>query len=235
MTRLAAVIGLEARLQRRYGLWTAFVAVTTVWVALLRALPAPVRPTAAPLVLVFEAVVVGLLPAGALTLFERAERVPGPLAVTPLRAVERLAARVGLLTLATLLMTAVIVVTAGVGPAGVRPDPLTLLAGLVPGTVLVLCVALVVAPRFRSLTDYVLGVQVPLLPLGLPVLPLLGVGASPLWWLLPTHATFTLIAGAYRGATVATVAGGLAVQLAWIAVLAPRAARALRRAAEQDG
>lgn len=226
MTRLGAAARHEMRLQWRYGILAAAVFATAVWVGVLRALPASAMPTAVPVVVFADSAVFGLFFLAGSVLFEKDEGTQAALVVTPLRDWEYLTAK--LVPLAVLSVGVALVITTTARGGGAAPGPLA--AGVVLLSLAVLLVGYATAVRFDSITDYIVGVQAPLLPLALPLLPyLVEAVAHPAWWLAPTSGALVLIDGAVNGIAVPRAGLAVLVQTAWVLAFVPPAARAHRR------
>ncbi|MEX0659800.1 MAG: hypothetical protein WD080_11755 [Egibacteraceae bacterium] len=226
MTRLGVAAAHEIRLQWRYGILAAAVFVTAVWVGVLRALPAAVMPTAIPVVVFADSAVIGLFFLAGAVLFEKDEGTQAALVVTPLRDWEYLTAK--LAPLAVLSIAVALVITTAAAGGSAAPGLIAVGVGLL--SLAVLLVAYATAVRFDSITDYIVGVQAPLLPLALPLVPyLVEAVAHPAWWLAPTNGAMVLIDGAVNGIGGRLVAVAILVQAAWVLALVPPAARAHRR------
>lgn len=226
MTRLSVAAAHEIRLQWRYGTLAAAVFVTAVWVGVLRALPATVMPTAIPVVVFADSAVIGLFFLAGAVLFEKDEGTQSALVVTPLRDWEYLTAKLAPLAVLSIAVALVITTTAAGGMA--EPGLIAVGVGLL--SLAVLLVAYATAVRFDSITDYIVGVQAPLLPLALPLAPYLVEGlAHPAWWLAPTHGAMVLIDGGVNGIGGRSAVVAVVVQAAWVLAFVPPAARAHRR------
>lgn len=226
MTRLGVAARNEVRLQWRYGVYAAALFATAVWVAVLRALPAGAMATAVPVVVFADSAVVGLFFLAGAVLFEKDEGTQSALVVTPLRDGEYMAAKVSSLTALSVVVALVVALTA----RGVGTDPALLAVGVGLLSLVVLLTGYATAVRFESITDYIVGVQAPLLPLALPLLPyLVDALAHPAWWLAPTYGAMVLIDGAVNGVGGGTAAAAVLVQTLWAAAFVPVALRAHRR------
>lgn len=226
MTRLGVATANELRLQWRYGIYVAAAFVTAVWVALLRALPAGAMATAVPVVVFADSAVIGLFFLAGGVLYEKDEGTQSALVVTPLRDGEYLAAKLVTLTALSVTVALVVALTA----RAIRPDAQLLAAGVLLLSPAVLLVAYATAVRFDSITDYIVGVQLPLIPLALPLLPhLLEATAHPAWWLAPTYGSMVLIDGAVNGVKAGTAVAAVLAQTAWTVAFVPLAMRARTR------
>ena len=179
MTRLAATLGADVRVQLRNGFYyaTAFVVVCSI--AILRRLPADVAALLLPVVLLENIAVNTFYFVSGLLLLERGEGTFAAQSVTPLRTDEYLASK--LLTLTALsLAESLLIATAVVGLDG----RLVVMALGIAITAVLFClagVALVV--RYESINEFIMPSVLYTFLLSLPVLGYFGVGARE--WYLP--------------------------------------------------
>jgi len=207
--RLAALVGLEARLQWRYGVVALAVALAAAWTGLLAALPDPAARTAAPWLLLLETAVLGTTLAGVQEQLERGQGMRAVRSVSPARPGEHLTARVGLLA-ALVLAAAVPVAVAG------RPTALAaVLAGVGLTALLTMLLAVAVAARCRSVLTFMIALPLVLLPLLVPALAQGAGWRHPGWYAAPTTGAMALIQSGYGGAGGGWPASGAA---GWLAV-----------------
>lgn len=225
MSRLAAAVWLDLRLQWRYGAVAAAALAASVWIGVLSQVPDHALDAVVPLILFGDSALVGFFFLPAMVLFEKGERTLSALVVTPLRFGEYLASKLGTFTGLALASTAIVVA----GARGVRFDPLPLVVGVTLLSVLTLLISLIMVARFDLITSYIIGVQLPMAPFGLPLLGFFGWVSSPLLWVFPTHGALRLIGGAFTSVAPWEVAAAVGYQLAWIVALVPVARRAFQR------
>ncbi|HSK91140.1 MAG TPA: hypothetical protein VK875_07495 [Euzebyales bacterium] len=162
--RVGGLLVTEARLLRRFGVLTAAVVVTGLWVVILRVVPPEARQILVPLVLLVDVTALGFLFVPALLVLERIEGVAAATRVTPVRTAERVAVRVGATTVVS-LVAALAVTLAGDAPA----VPVALL-GVALASVLVTLVAFAVVGTSANLTTFLLRAPLAAAPLLAPVL-----------------------------------------------------------------
>lgn len=225
MSRLAAVVRLDLRLQWRYGAIMAAMAAAAAWVGVLNKVPERALPVAVPLIVFLDSALLGFFFLPAMVLFEKGERTLPALMATPLRFGEYLTSK--LATFAGLALASAAVVA--VGGRGVRFDPLALAAGVLLLSVLSSLISLIAVARFDAITRYLVWVPLPTSPLALPLLDFFGVLHSPLFWGIPTHGALRLIGGAFGSVTTFQVTAAVVSQMAWIAALVPVARWAFQR------
>lgn len=213
--RFGRLLRLEARLLLRLHVLTATALLTGLWILVLLAVPRSVRDALAPIVLLTDVTALGFLFVPALLALERAERADDALRVTPVRATERIGARVtGSAVLAAAAATAV-TAAAGLSGGGQRVLGVLLLSILFA---LVSVAVMAGAPDLMSLLARLPAIAVPLFAPALAHLAELANSAA--LHLSPATAAVDLLRG--RGSPA-----GVLWQLCWIvgaAVLAVRAA-----------
>lgn len=224
MSRFGAALRLELRLQARYGFAYAAIVMTAVWIVCLRLLPASALPLALPFVIFTDVAVVGFHFIAALVLYDRAQATLAAVVVTPLRFWEYLAARVTALTLLSLAMVAALAAAAGAGF-----NPLLLLLSVALTAVIAALAGFIAVAPFTSISSYLLPSGLPLVILGLPLIPFFGVWQSPLFYLLPTYGPLLLLGGAFAAVEPWSVLAALAAGVVWVGLLAWGARRAFDR------
>lgn len=191
MRRSVALLALDARTGRRYGIHATAVVLAALWTAVLVAVPAPTARVLTPLVLFVDTATVGVFLVGALVLFERGEGVLGALAVCPLRIGEYVGAKASSFTLLSLGIAVPVTLA---GTRG-RVDVLPVVAGVATTALLLLLLALALVARHDSVVRFLTRTPWPLLPLlGVPLAHAVGLLDHPLAYAVPTTAAVDLIA-----------------------------------------
>lgn len=227
--RAAAGAALEWRVELRHGVPAAAAVLAVLWTAVLLAVPAAWAPTVAAHLLIVDTAGFGVLFAVVLVLFERAEGGRAILAAAPLRPVEYVGAKLGVLT----CLAAAIAVPMTLAAARGHPGAGSALPPVLLGVVLLslLLVGVVLAACGGSAGLGVLFTRLPLVaPLvAVPVAHVSGALDHPLLYLVPTTGGADLIRAGLLPET-APGAGSLAVAvlylLVWIAGAAVVACRA---------
>jgi fluoroquinolone transport system permease protein len=179
VTRLAATVRTDVRVQLRNGFYFATALVAACSILLLRWLPAQTAELLLPVVVLENIVVNTFYFVSGLLLLERGEGTLAAQSVTPLRTDEYLAAK--LLTLTALsLVESLAIATAVRGPGG-RLAVMALGIALAAALFCFAGVALVV--RYESINEFIMPSVLYTSLLSLPVLGYFGVGARA--WYLP--------------------------------------------------
>lgn len=193
MSRLAASLRNDVRLQLRQGFYLVYLVLTLAYIAAIWLLPAGAREVALPLLIFTDPAVAGFFFVGALMMLERSDQTLQTLFVTPLEPREYLLSKVGSLTALALLTS--LAITLGGGEFGARLW--LLLPGVALTSTLFVLLGVALAARFRVLNRFLVVAGLATAVICLPLFGLLGVAQTPLWYLLPTQGAVVLIAGAF--------------------------------------
>lgn len=222
--RLISMLRWDIQLQIRYGLYTLYAAIVTLYAIGLVSLPTAVRPAVVTVVVFSDPVFLGLLFTGALVLFEKGDGVLNALTLSPLRRREYLLSKTLSLTLLGVLTSLVIVVFG----YGLQFDLGVFLLGVILSSVLFVLIGVVAVARFDTVNTYIMAAVVYLLPTVIPLVGLIGID-HPLLYLIPTKATLLLLGGALgvgsplAGWELVYSVGYLTLWIGTAAVLADRA------------
>lgn len=194
MSRLAAALRLEARIQARQGLWPVAGIVTVLITGVVLLVGPAAATVVAPLLLVLDTAAFGVLFIAVLILFERTEGGFDALTVSPLRPGEYLAAKVGLLTVLSVVSAVPITVAATRGTGAGLPGSLLAIAAVGLLAAFLLTSSAAMALPCRSLMDFIGGGIWPLLPLlSAPIPHVLGLWTHPLLYAVPSTGAADLI------------------------------------------
>ena len=189
MTRLAATIHGDARLQLRQGFYNAAGFMLLVLIAVGRELPADLLAWLLPVIVLTNVQVNAFYFLAGLVLLEKAEGTLEAQVVTPLRPVEYLASKMATLT-ALSIAENVVLVLATIGARAVTP---VLVAGIVLSAVLFCLAGFLAVARHDSINELLMPSFVYTALLTLPLLPYFGIVASALFDLHPMQAPLLLL------------------------------------------
>lgn len=205
--RLTGLLRTEARLLWRFQVLTATGSVTALWVAILWFMPADARGVLAPVVLLTDVTALGFLFIPAVLVVERVEGVSAAMRLTPVRPLEPVAVRVGVMTALSLAAAAAVCTAAGVthvGPRLLGVASLSLLFGLV---------AFALTMGMDSLSTFLLRAPLVAAPLVAPALvALAGLTDASVLHVSPVTSAVDLLRGDMHIA-------GVVWQVAWIVAL----------------
>ncbi|HSJ45415.1 MAG TPA: hypothetical protein VK923_12095 [Euzebyales bacterium] len=215
--RVGRLLATEVTLAWRFNVIVATVVVTVLWALVLRMVDTGARAALAPVVLLTDVTALGFLFVPALLVLERVEGVDAALRMTPVRALERVGTRLGVVTTLSVAAAAVVCVAAGL------PDVVPRVLGVALLSVLFGLVAFVLTGGATTLTAFLTRAPFVAAPLIAPALVYLaGVTTAPVLHVSPVTGAVDLLRGDLRWASVLW-------QLLWIAALATAAGRVLRR------
>jgi fluoroquinolone transport system permease protein len=224
MTRLAATLQTDVRIQLRNGFYLATAFVVACSIALLRWLPNDVAALLLPVVLLENIVINTFYFVSALVLLERGEGTLAAQSVTPLRRDEYLASKV--ITLTDLsLVESILIATAVTGLDG-RLLMMSLGIALAATLFCLSGVALIV--RYESINEFIMPSVLYTAVLSLPVLGYFGVGAREWYLLHPIQGSLDLMA-METPSTPGRLAYAIGCPLLWLAPISLWSRRALRR------
>lgn len=194
MSRLAATLRLDVRLQARNRVYPIVVIAAGALAGALRALFSPEQlHFFMPLVALSGVSLTTLFLVGVLLLLERGEGTLDVVLVSPLRPREYLASKLLTVTGLALVESLLLVVAA----YGVAFAPGWLLAAVALRAGLVGAIGVALGVRYRSITDFLLPAIAFTLLIDLPVLWYLEVFSSPLVYLWPTLPSLLLAKAAF--------------------------------------
>ncbi|SFR61024.1 ABC transporter permease [Halogeometricum limi] len=231
-SRLASLVRTDVRLQSRYGFYAVYIVVTLAFALGLRRAPDAELGRFVTLVVLGDPALLGFYFVGALVLFEKAEGVLDALVTSPVRASEYLLSKVLSLTLLAVVATFVVVL----GAVGTAFDPLVLLVGVLLTVPLYVLVGFVAVARFDTINAYFMTALAYMTVLTLPMLGLLGLYETPLFYLFPVQASIVLVRAAFDPTTTTMLAYGVGYSLVATAIAWVFAHRAfVRHVVRDDG
>lgn len=195
MRPVTSMLRWDVRLQRRYGFYTVYAALTVFYAVAFVALPASLTERALVFVVLSDPSVLGFYFVAALVLIEKREGVLDALVVSPLGVRGYLVSKVASLTL-----LAVVVATALsllVHSGGVNLPLLVL--GVALTSIPFVLVGFVSVARFDSINDYFLSALLYGVVLYAPLLSYFSLFDTPVFYLLPVRPALILIDGAFHG------------------------------------
>jgi fluoroquinolone transport system permease protein len=228
MTRLAATLQTDVRVQLRNGFYLATAFVVACSITLLRWLPNDVAALLLPVVLLENILINTFYFVSALLLLERGEGTLAAQSVTPLRGDEYLASKVMTLT-ALSLVESLLIATAVVGLDG-RLLVMSLGIALAAIPFCLAGVALIV--HYESINEFIMPSVLYTAVLSLPILGYFGVGAREWYLLHPIQGSLELMQ-MQTPYIPARLAYSVGYPLLWLVPIFLWSRRALRRSRSQ--
>ena len=212
--RVISSIYYNVKLQYRHGFYAAYLVVCAVYIGIMLLFSPSIRLFLAPLLVFSDPAMLGLFFVGGIILMEREEQSLDALMVTPLRPTEYFLAKIVSLTLLAVLSSLALAV-AGSGGFGFSMY-LFLPAVLLTSSACIMT-GVAVASRSDSVVSYIMSVVPITIVMVLPFVDYFGLWTSPWFYLIPTHASLTLIGGSFAAGGVAPweIGASVAVLAAW--------------------
>jgi fluoroquinolone transport system permease protein len=189
VTRLAATLGVDLRVQLRNGFYAATAVVVTASILLLRWLPADIAALLLPVVILENVLINTFYFVSGLILLERDEGTLDAQSVTPLRDGEYLASKV--VTLAALSLVESILITVAV--AGLDGRLVVMAIGIALAAALFCLAGVALAVRYESINEFIMPSVLYTFLLSLPVLGYFGVGARAWYLAHPVQGSLDLL------------------------------------------
>jgi fluoroquinolone transport system permease protein len=224
MTRLAATLHTDVRIQLRNGFYLATAFVAACSIALLRWLPNDIAALLLPVVLLENILINTFYFVSALLLLERGEGTLSAQNVTPLRGGEYLTSKVITLT-ALSLVESLLIATAVAGP---DRQLLMMSVGIALAAILFCLSGVALIVHYESINEFIMPSVLYTAVLSLPLLGYFGVGAREWYLLHPIQGSLELMQmqTPYMPARNAYAIG---YPLLWLIPISLWSRRALRR------
>lgn len=148
--RLVSLIIWDIKFQVKYGFYFLYGILTPLYVFVLLSMPQPWQKNAAALLIFSDPAAMGLFFMGAIVLLEKSQRVPCAFAVSPVRAMEYVIAKVVSLGAIALVSAAILAIA-----AKVENLAYSLLGTAISGVIFTL-LGIIIATKITSLNQFVL-------------------------------------------------------------------------------
>ena len=205
------------KFQIKYGFYLLYSVLTVIYLIILLAMPESWRTAAAAILIFSDPAAMGLFFMGAIVLLEKSQKVPCAYAVSPVRAIDYIGAKVISLCTISIAVAAILAVA-----VKAEDLPRTLLGTALSGAVFTL-LGIIIATKISSLNQFILW-TVPIEVVGFvpAILHMFGVTPAVLRY-YPLNVCMDMIAGKKITAT------GVFVVVLLIAVLIAAAHKCVRR------
>ncbi|MFS0727439.1 ABC transporter permease [Paenibacillus sp. 1P07SE] len=222
----------DVRFQVRHRFYSVYLVIIACYIGLLHTLPDTMTDKALVLLTFSDPSALGLLFAGGIILLERAQGVWDSLFATPIRLGEYLLAKC--LSLGLLSLSAAFAIHVPVN--GLPASTFYYTTGVVLTSCFFTLLGIAAALASRSINGFLIRSQAYALVFAAPLLGYLDMYRTPLYKLLPTEGSLTLIGGAVHRITPGEGAYAISALLLWIAVAAFLVRQGLHAAVRQtDG
>lgn len=148
--RLSSLLLWDIRFQRKYGFYLLYAVLTVIYAFILFAVPENWKEKTAAILIFSDPAAMGLFFMGAIILLEKSQHVPCAFAVSPVRETEYIIAKVGSLCAISLIVAAVLALTANADNLHI-----VLLGTALSSTIFTL-LSIIIAAKIASLNQFIL-------------------------------------------------------------------------------
>lgn len=148
--RLRSLFLLDMRFQAKYGFYFLYAILTVIYTIILFALPENWREKAAALLIFSDPASMGLFFMGAIVLLEKSQHTPCAFAVSPVRPMEYVIAKISSLSAISLVVAAILALAASVSKLHI------VLFGTLISSIIFTLLAIIIATKIISLNQFIL-------------------------------------------------------------------------------
>ena len=210
--RLLNAIKQDIQFQLRHGFYYAYGLVTIIYIVLMRMLPVEIRSFAATFIIFTDPAVLGAFFIGGIVLLEKGQGVLQHLFITPLRVKEYVLSKVISLMLLSLLSSLAIVVSA----FGLDFNILLFILAVALSSIFFTLAGLLLAVRVNTVNEYIYKSILYFTVLFAPLLALLNIYDTPIFYFMPTNAALTMIKGIFTNSSIKVVLAATLMLLIWV-------------------
>lgn len=148
--RLKSLFLLDMRFQAKYGFYFLYAVLTVIYITVLFAVPEGWKEKTAAILIFSDPASMGLFFMGAIVLLEKSQQTPCAFAVSPVRPMEYIIAKVSSLSAISLVVAAILALAAGVN------NLYTVLLGTLVSSVIFTLFGIIAATKIVSLNQFIL-------------------------------------------------------------------------------
>lgn len=183
----------DVKLQFRHGFYSAYLIISMIYIILLHALPLEYRQPVDIMLTFSDPGVLGFFFVGGLVLLEKGQNIHDSLFVTPYKPEEYILSKTLTLTTLSILTCSVIHLSA----FGFNTNLILYLLGVAMTSFFFTLIGIGLAVRCKTINEFFIKSMVYTSILILPILEILGVWNSPIFYGLPAKASLLLIGSAF--------------------------------------
>ncbi len=198
--------------QYKYGFYLLYLFLAAIYSLIIILLPDSWKTTAVALIVFFDPAEVGLYFMGGILLLEKSQRLPGAIAVSPIRATEYVAANVTAMTLIAIIAGLIIGTLGGAANMG------GLILGTILCAVLFTMIGIAIATVISDLNQFVLATLPVILILQITPMVYLFNRSNAFLKAFPTAAIIDLMTGAVPSPTALALLAVLTAAAAYLSV-----------------
>ena len=205
--RLKSLFLLDMRFQAKHGFYFLYVVLTAIYAAALLVVPESWKEKTAVMLIFSDPASMGLFFMGAIVLLEKSQHTPCAFAVSPVRPMEYIIAKVSSLSAISLVVAAILALEASVDNLHI------VLLGTVISSVIFTLLGIIIATKIISLNQFILWtVPIEIVCFVPAILHLFKL--TPVWlWYYPINVCMEMVSG------YAPSAIGIFIVIAWMAIL----------------
>jgi fluoroquinolone transport system permease protein len=212
MKRLSSAVVNDLKLQYRHKFYHVYAIITTIYIVILRLLPAGVVDLLLPVLIFSDPAMLGFYLVAAMVLFEKDAKSLQGISVSPLLPWEYVLAKA--ISLSTLSVLASLVLALGVRGLSVQWPLLIVGVGLT--AMAYVTIGFVITVRHESFNTFLLESILAVTILNLPLLAVFGMVNSRWFYLLPAHPAIQVIIHSFQaGPGMRRVVSSLILLLLW--------------------
>ncbi len=212
--RFLNVFKFNIKQQYKYGFYWLYLFLAAIYSLIIFLLPASWKTTAVALIVFFDPAEVGLYFMGGILLLEKSQRLPGAIAVSPIRASEYVAANVTAMTLIAIIAGLIIGTLGGAANMG------GLILGTILCAVLFTMIGIAIATVISDLNQFVLATLPVILILQITPMVYLFNRGSAVLKAFPTAAIIDLMSGVAPSPIAVVLLAVLIVAAAFLSISA---------------
>jgi len=192
--RLLNAIQYDLKLQFRHGFYYAYLIVCIMFVVVIRSFPVGIRTQVLTVGLLTDPSILGFFFLGGIILLEKGQNTLEGLFITPIRMSEYIWSKVISLTVLALLSCLVICI----GSVGFSCNLFWFIVGIGLTSILFVLLGFTLVSITKTVNTYLLSSPIYGAITMIPLLGYFNIVKSPLFYLVPTQSSLTLIDGAFR-------------------------------------
>ena len=210
--RIIRAIQYDLLFQFRHGFYYAYGLVTVLYIVLLRLIPPVSREFVTTFIIFSDPAVLGAFFIGGIILLEKGQRVLQHLFITPITIEEYILAKtISLTTLALISSLAIVIVT-----FGYKFNAVLLIIAVSLSSVFFTLAGMLLAVRVKTVNEYLFKSPVYFTALFLPLLALLNIYKTPVFYIFPTNAALILTKAAFNHLPLIEITFAIIILLIWV-------------------
>ncbi len=211
---LLSALKFDITFQARHGFYYVYIVLSLLYILILSFISRDFKEIVGTFIIFSDPVMIGFFFIGAIVLLEKDQDIYSGLFITPYRLYQYFLAKIFSLTfLAVLSSFAIIKLSLSVG-SGIY----IVLVGICLSSIFFTLVGFFLVAKVKSLNEYILMMPLYMIFFFIPIVELLGIFKSPIFYLIPSKAAFLLIGSLFYQISNTEIIYSILVLLIWIVV-----------------